>query len=146
MLQSALTVVGFLASEEHAAGSPNPLEFSADLALFTLVVFLGLLVILGRFAWKPLIAGLDAREKNIAQQIESAQQANEKAAATLRQYEQRLAAAADEANKILAQARQEAVAAKDRILAEANAEDDVLEPPALRHPLGESRHAGLRFR
>ncbi len=68
------------------------------------------------------MAGLERREKNIADQIASAEQANEKAMATLRQYEQRLAAATDEANKIVAEAAQDAVAAKDRILAEANAE------------------------
>ena len=119
MFSSVVGTLGLLASEEAGA---SPIVFSADLALFSLFVFLGLLFLLTRFAWKPLIAGLENREKKIGDQIAAASDANERAVATLRQYEQRLAAASEEANQILAQARQEAVAAKDRIVAEAGAE------------------------
>lgn len=119
MLSSVVGTVSLLASDGAGA---SPIVFSADLALFSLFVFLGLFFLLTKFAWKPLIAGLDAREQKIADQITAAHEANERAAATLRQYEQRLAAASDEANQILAQARQEAAAAKDRIVAEAAAE------------------------
>jgi F-type H+-transporting ATPase subunit b len=108
--------------EKHGGGIPEFLLPNIDLALFTLIIFLALLAILTKFAWRPLIERLDNREKRIADQIDSAQQANEKAQATLRQYEQRLATAADEANQVLAQARQEAIHAKERIVAEANAE------------------------
>lgn len=111
------------ADETHSSGGiPEFLIPNIDLALFTLIIFLGLLVILTRFAWRPLIQGLDQREKRIADQIDSATEAHEKAQATLRQYEQRLATAADQANQVLAQARQEATQAKERIIAEANAE------------------------
>jgi F-type H+-transporting ATPase subunit b len=112
-----------VAEETHGSGGlPEFLIPNPDLALVTLVIFLALLAILTRYAWRPLIHGLELREKRIADQIDSAQQANDKAQATLRQYEQRLAAAAEQANQVLAQARQEAVGAKDRIIAEANAE------------------------
>lgn len=105
-----------------AEAAPNPLVFDTDLALWTLFVFLGLIALLGTFGWKPILQALAKREKRIADQIDSAHQANEKAQSTLKQYEQRLAAAADQANQVLAQARQEAVQAKERIIAEANAE------------------------
>src|SRR5262245_46770230 len=36
-----------------------------DLAIWTVVVFLLLLFVLGRFAWKPMLAGLQKREENI---------------------------------------------------------------------------------
>lgn len=112
-----------MAEDTHSAGElPEFLIPNVDLALYTLIVFLGLLAILTRFAWRPLIQRLEMREKRIADQIDSAQVANEKAQATLREYEQRLSAAAEQANQVLAQARQEGLAAKDRIVAEANAE------------------------
>jgi F-type H+-transporting ATPase subunit b len=118
---SSWKMVGLMfALEEHA--EPNVLPFDLDLALFSLIVFLGLVALLGTFAWKPILQALANREKRIADQIDSAQQANDKAQATLRQYEQRLSAAAEQANQVLAQARQEAIGAKDRIIAEANAE------------------------
>lgn len=117
-MSNAIWAVAWLAADE----APNPLEFSIDLAIFSFIIFLGLLFLLGKFAWKPLITALDNREKNIAEKIESAEQAHAKAASTLKQYEQKLAAATDEANQILARARQEASAAKDRIIADANEE------------------------
>ena len=45
-----------------ASDAANPLKFDVDLGLWTLVVFLGLLAILTKFAWRPIIDGLDARE------------------------------------------------------------------------------------
>ena len=110
----------FLVVQEHA--KRDVLPFDLDLAIFSLCVFLGLLFILGKYAWKPILTGLTNREKRIADHIDSAHQANEKAQATLKQYEQRLAMAAEQANQVLALARQEAVKAKELIVAEANAE------------------------
>ena len=36
-------------------GDANPLEFPVDLGLWSLIIFLGLLAILTKFAWKPII-------------------------------------------------------------------------------------------
>lgn len=107
-----------MASDQPA----NPMDFPVDLALFTLVVFVGLLFLLGRFAWKPLLAALDRRERAIADNIENARRSSEQAQQALRDYEQRLADVTREANDILAAARKDSEAARERILAEASAE------------------------
>ena len=101
---------------------PDPLKFDADLALFTLIVFIGLLLLLTKMAWKPLIDGLNERESSIADNIASAEQANEQAQANLRQYEEKLASVNDEASAILAEAKKDALAAKDKIVADAQEE------------------------
>ena len=101
---------------------PDPMKFDADLAIFTMIIFLGLLFVLGKFAWKPIMEGLQQREKSIEDNISSAEHANEQAQANLQQYEQKLAAVNDEANAILAEAKQDALAAKEKIIAEAQAE------------------------
>ena len=54
----------------------DPLEWKSDLALWTAVVFLCLLAILWKFAWKPIAEGLDKRERNVADQIAQAEAAN----------------------------------------------------------------------
>ena len=100
----------------------SPLYVDVDLAWFTLVVFGILMFILLRYAWRPLMEGLDKREKSIADNIDQAAQANEKAQSLLSQYEQKIAAATEEANRMINDARQEAQAAKDRIVAAANEE------------------------
>ena len=63
--------------------------------------------------------GVEKREQAIADKIEEARVSAENAAEQLRSYEARLAAATEEAHKIVGQARRDAEAAKDRILAEA---------------------------
>ena len=106
-----------------AAGEePDPLRFDADLALFTLIIFIGLLAVLTRYAWKPLMSALDDREKSIEDNLQSAAQANEQAQANLRQYEEKLAGVSDEAKAIIDEARQDAIAHKDRIVEDAKAE------------------------
>jgi F-type H+-transporting ATPase subunit b len=94
-------------------------ELKADLALWSFVVFLLLLAVLSKFAWGPIMQGLHAREESIAAMIDDAKASSEKAAEMLRQYEAKLAAASDEINELRVQARKDAEATKDRVLAEA---------------------------
>jgi F-type H+-transporting ATPase subunit b len=97
----------------------NPIAFKSDMAIFTFVVFVLLVAILTKFAWKPIAHGLELREKGIAENIEQARIAAEQAKAQLEQYEARLAAATAEAQQIVAQARQDADAAGQKLIAEA---------------------------
>lgn len=99
----------------------DPTEFRSDLALWTLVVFLLLLGLLLKFAWRPIIDGLEKREHAIAAMINEAKQSAEKAAAQLAQYEARLAAASAEAQQLITRAQKDAEATKDQIVAEARA-------------------------
>jgi len=96
---------------EHATGDINPLslqEIKGDLAIWTATVFLVLLLILWKFAWKPLAQGLDKRERGIADQITQAEQANQQAKDLLAQYEQKLAGSREQVRAILEQARRDA--------------------------------------
>ncbi len=104
---------------KSAEESPSPLPFDPDLAIFTAIVFLALLAVLTKFAWKPIAAGLTKREQSIADQIDEARKAAEKANESLGQYQARIAAAEDEVRQLLAAARRDADAARDRIVAEA---------------------------
>jgi F-type H+-transporting ATPase subunit b len=109
-----------------AAGGPsnsiNPLTFDPDLAWFTLVVFVLLLLILTKFAWKPLMAGLDQRERTMANMIDEAKRNHEEAAQKLLAYEQKLATAAAEAHEVLVQARRDAATAGEKMLEAARAD------------------------
>ncbi len=103
-----------LGADEAAA--VNPLKLDPDLAWFTLVVFGVLLLVLTRFAWKPLLAGLDARERSMARMIDEAQRNQALAAEKLRAYERQLAEAATAAHDMMRQARRDATAAGDQLL------------------------------
>lgn len=119
MAELMLNPTWFILAE---AGIPTSID--PDLAIFTAVLFLILLAILWKFAWGPISEGLDRREKGIADQIEKAKADSDRAIETLKQYEAKLATAAEEATTMLAEARKEAESAKERILSQAGEEAD----------------------
>jgi len=112
-LAVTLPTARVLASTGGESGdvSLNPLSWEwiqQDLAIWTAVVFVLLLAILTKFAWKPLTEGLDKRERNVADQIAQAEAANQKARDILADYERKLAAAQDQVRGILDQGRRDA--------------------------------------
>jgi F-type H+-transporting ATPase subunit b len=109
----------------HANASPaleDPSAWRYDMSLCTLVVFLLLLALLARFAWSPIMTGLDNREKSIVGKIEEAKRSAEQAAAELQAYRNKLAAAAQEALEIVNRARQDAEEVADQVRAAAQAD------------------------
>jgi F-type H+-transporting ATPase subunit b len=107
-------------SHANATGSLEaPEEFKYDLAIYTFIVSVLLLLILLKFAWRPIIVGLKKREDKIARQIEEAHLANQRANQTLQEYQARLDAAAEEVRGLIAEGRREAEASRDKILSEA---------------------------
>lgn len=110
-----------LAHANASKSIASPDELKADAAIATLFIFLLLLAILTKFAWKPIAHGLEARERGIEEKIEQARLAAERATQQLKEYEARLAAATVEAQQIVGQARKDAETAKESILSEAQA-------------------------
>jgi len=110
-----------LSHQNATSNLTSPADARFDTAIYTFVIFLLLLIILGKFAWGPISQGLERRERGIEDQIEQARISLEKAAEQQRLYEARLAAAAEEARQIAVQARNEAEAAKEQMIAEAKA-------------------------
>ena len=117
--------------DSHAAGGhglghghPNtaPDEIKGDLAIFTAVVFLLLVVILRKFAWKPISEGLEKREHHIAHEIAAAEHANAEAKHLLVEYQKKLDAAQLEVRAILDEARRDAETTAGQIAAKAKAD------------------------
>jgi F-type H+-transporting ATPase subunit b len=128
---SAQDVKGDLAAaDEHLAQAAHedpgfestgsdPLSIDPDLAIWTLVVFVILLLVLGKFAWRPILEALERREQTIANHIAEAERNHEEAKALLAEYERKLAGAANEVRELLEEARRDADHTKQAILAEA---------------------------
>lgn len=98
----------FAADHGGKTMSLSPIDFQMETAIWTLVVFLIVVCVLGKFAFRPIADALDAREKAVADQIAAAHQANEEAKNVLGQYQQKLADSKDEVREILETARQDA--------------------------------------
>jgi len=97
----------------------SPAEFKTDLAIWTFVIFLALLGLLTRFAWKPIMQGLDTREEGIARQLADTRAAHDEAKRMLASYEKRLAEASDEVRGMLEEARRDAESTRQTIVSEA---------------------------
>ncbi|SFE96936.1 F0F1 ATP synthase subunit B [Thermoflexibacter ruber] len=85
------------------------------LIFWTALTFVVVLVILRRFAWKPILGALDEREKTIADSLAAAEKAKEEMAALNAQNQKLLQEAIAEREKIL----REAKAVADRFVNEA---------------------------
>lgn len=104
-------------ADEHA-GSPNPLAVDPDLAIWTAVIFLLLLFVLGKFAWPQITAALEERERKITDNIAAAEARHDDAKRLLAEHEAKLAAAAGEVRALLDEARRDADHTKKSIEAE----------------------------
>lgn len=98
------------------------IDWRTDMAFFSAVVFLLLLVVLGATAWKPIMHGLEKRERGIANNIAAAEKAANEATTRLAAYEAKLAAATSQAQQIMAEARKDAEAAGQKMIAAAQEE------------------------
>jgi F-type H+-transporting ATPase subunit b len=107
---------------EKEAGEVNRDLFrpAMDLGIWTLVVFLVLLAVLGKFAWKPLMQGLEHRERAIHAALQEAQQAREEASRLRAQLEEQMRKANDQARQILDEARRAAERTTGEMTAEAH--------------------------
>lgn len=104
-------------SGDHGDGhGPEYKLMTVDVAtaIWTIVVFLLLLLLLRATAWKPVQQVLANREKFITESLEKAKADREAAEARLREYEFRLEAAGKEAAAIVEEARRDANVLKQR--------------------------------
>lgn len=88
------------------------------LFIFQVLAFVLLLFVLGKFAWKPILAGLKEREETIENALKSAEQAKEEMQALQADNEKLLAEARAERDSLL----KEALNAATKIKEEAKAE------------------------
>jgi F-type H+-transporting ATPase subunit b len=93
---------------------------------WTVVTFLILAVLLGRFGWKPLLQVLEERERTVRESLEQSRKARAEAEETLRKNQEILANARRETAAIIEQGKREAESLKGEILAQARKESQDL--------------------
>lgn len=120
----ALAAPALAAPEEHGGGANNPFAGDIGNALWTLVIFGLVVLVLGKFAWGPLLRSLQAREEFIRESLEKARLEREAAEIRLREYEERLAHAREEASAIVDEGRRDAEVVKRRIESDAKIEGE----------------------
>jgi F-type H+-transporting ATPase subunit b len=118
--------------EGHGAHDTSaPLIPGTDLVLISVITFGLFLIVLRKFAWGPLIDGLDTRESKYRKLLADAQQDRDRAVALLGDYESKLKAAQAEVDEIIAEARRDAERTKTDIVAAAQSEAETTRNRAL---------------
>ena len=120
------TQIALAADEGHVQEKVN--LFSGDLgnALWTLLIFALVLLVLGKFAWGPILKVLQTREQFIRESLESAKREREEAELVKADYTERLNKAREEATAIVDEGRRDAEEVRKRIHVEAKQEADAM--------------------
>ncbi len=127
LIANASMTVLLAASAAASEGGENNL-FAGDIgnAFWTLLIFVLVIVVLGKFAWTPLLNGLQKREEFIRVSLEEAKEDRLAAEARLQEYEQKLVGAKDEANEIIDRAKGEAESLRVRLEQQAREESEAM--------------------
>ncbi len=105
----------------------NPLvQPDPGLYIWSIVIFLMLLFLLMKFAWKPLLAMLEKREDNIRHALLDAEKAREELANVKEDTEKLLSEARTESQAIVTASKKNAERMKDEIIEKAQSKSDTL--------------------
>jgi len=96
-------------------------DFSLGLFVFQTLIFIGLILLLKKFAWGPILDAVNEREEGIKQSLESAEEAKKEMASIVADNERILKEARIERDALLKDAR----ATKDKMINDAKADASV---------------------
>jgi F-type H+-transporting ATPase subunit b len=119
---TALAGLPAAAFAQEAEGGLNPFAGNIGNAVWTLVIFLLVVVVLGKFAWGPILGLLKDREEFIHKALTDAKHDRQEADARLREYTEKLQAARAEAASIVEESRRDAERLRGELRQKAQAE------------------------
>jgi F-type H+-transporting ATPase subunit b len=94
-------------------------DTNPGLIVWTILSFLVLLIVLGKFAWNPILKMLGDREGQIRSALEQAERARTEASEMMKQNEKNLARAEEEYRKMIREGKAFAEKMKDEIVVKA---------------------------
>jgi F-type H+-transporting ATPase subunit b len=120
-----LTLIGLLVIAPFARAAEKPNIFDpADipLGIWSIVVFVILLVVLKKYAWGPILVGLQKREHNIESAVQEAQKARDEAQRLRDQLQREIDHAQEKVRDILDEGRKHAQQTTDEMIGKARTE------------------------
>lgn len=124
MLRSALLafLAIVLAARDAHAAEGGLLTPSGGLMVWTLLIFIVLLFVLGKFAFGPITAAVEKRERDLEQAIADARRDREEAARLLAEHKAQIEGARNEAQRLIGEARTAGERVKATMLEETRAQ------------------------
>ncbi|HSQ42225.1 MAG TPA: F0F1 ATP synthase subunit B [Fibrobacteraceae bacterium] len=119
-----------MAETQESVGTPDAapheqpalLQFDPGIGIWTLIAFVLLLVLLKRFAWKPMLNAIDERDRKMKESLSAADRIGEESRQRSEEQKKILAESHEQAAKIVGEARLSAESLKDQILDSAQQE------------------------
>jgi len=134
-----LSPASLLGAEEGGGGL---FSLNVGLSLWTIVVFGVVLFILSRYAWAPILAAVDARERSIQSSVEEANRLRAEAQSLLEEHQRQLADSRRQSQQIVAEAREAGEQVRRDIEEKARAEGDAMIERA-RRDIGREKQAAM---
>ena len=128
-LLAAWLVLGALpayAAEAAAEAALSPFAGDVGNAIWTLVIFLIVVVVLGKFAWGPVLGLLKEREDFIRKSLHDAKRDRDEAEARLKEYTVQTQNARAEAASLVEEARRDSERLREELRSKAKAEADTI--------------------
>ena len=94
-----------LAGGDPDAAKPGMVQVHGGTLFWSVITFLLLLIVLKKVAWAPIISGLETRESEIKEALNSAERAREDSEKATQNYEELVNKARNEAQKIVAESK-----------------------------------------
>jgi F-type H+-transporting ATPase subunit b len=131
---------------EESTHAGNLLSPNGGLMFWTLVVFLFLLFVLGKFVFPKITASVEAREKALEDAIQDAKRDREEAARALAEQQKQIEAARVEAQKIIVEGRQVGEKMRTDMMEETHRQQQAMLERARREIEGEKENAIAELR
>ena len=117
-----------LAGGNPDATKPGMVQVHGGTLFWSVITFLLLLIVLKKVAWAPIISGLENRETEIKEALNSAERAKKEADKVAEDYEEMIRKAQAEAQKIVAESKAAGEKVREEIKVTAEKEaGDILE-------------------
>jgi len=138
--------IAVLAAAEGAEGPASPFEVNLGLFVWTWLVFIVLFFALRKFAWPAIVAATEERERKIRQQLEEADRVHAEARAALDEGKRFAAESKHAAQTMLAEARSLAERERSALIERAKGEQEELIARARREIAAEKDKALTEIR
>lgn len=103
-------------------GGGGVYDMNTGLSVWTLIVFAGLVFLLGKFAWGPILKMVDERERSIQSALDQAAERNAEAAKLLEEHKAQIADARRQASELIAEGRAAGESVRKEVEEKARAE------------------------
>jgi F-type H+-transporting ATPase subunit b len=122
----ATTVFSLTAAAQEHEVQLSPFAGNVGNAVWTLVIFVIVVILLGKFAWGPVLGLLQQREEFIHKSLSDAKHDREAAEARLKEYGAKLQSAQREAIAIVEEARRDAERLREELRERAKTQADTI--------------------